>query len=127
VTPRTGTAPVDHAAEATRFLGDVARASWHDEQLWRARQKRDRAVQQVPEWEALRALAAAIKDHALSHLDRYLTELEANATAHGIKVHWARDAAEHNRIVHAILQWTSSTRTSASTSCSSPGSLPATS
>jgi L-lactate dehydrogenase complex protein LldF len=105
VTRRTGApAAVDHAAQATRFLSDVARASWHDEQLWRARQKRDRAVHRVPEWEELRALAAGIKDHALSHLDRYLMELEANATAHGIRVHWAGDAAEHNRIVRAILE-----------------------
>jgi L-lactate dehydrogenase complex protein LldF len=95
---------VDHAAGATRFLADAERVPWHDEQLWRARLKRDRAAHQVPEWEELRALAAAIKDHALSHLDRYLEELEANAIANGLQVHWARDAAEHNRIVHGILQ-----------------------
>lgn len=96
--------PIDHAAEATRFLADPSRVSWHDEQLWRARLKRDRAAHGVPEWEELRTLAAAIKDHTLSHLDRYLTEFEVNATRRGIRVHWARDAAEHNRIVHHILR-----------------------
>ncbi len=67
------------------------------------RTKRDRAVEQVPEWEALRALASAIKEHTLSRLDEYLELFEKAAVANGIKVHWARDAAEHNRIVHEIL------------------------
>ena len=33
----------------------------------------------VPEWEALRERASAIKEHALSHLDEYLEQFEANA------------------------------------------------
>ena len=58
----------------------------------------------MPEWEALRTLASAIKEHTLTHLGDYLEEFERNATANGMVVHWARDAAEHNQIVHEILE-----------------------
>jgi L-lactate dehydrogenase complex protein LldF len=95
--------PVDHAAAAAAFNADVARTEWHDEALWFVRVKRDRAAASVPEWEALRARASAIKEHALTHLDEYLVQFEANAVRNGMRVHWARDADEHNRIVHGIL------------------------
>ena len=57
----------------------------------------------MPDWEALRERASAIKEHALTHLDEYLVQFEENATRNGMQVHWARDADEHNRIVHGIL------------------------
>ena len=41
--------------------------------------------------------------HAVAPGD-YLEEFERNATANGMVVHWARDAAEHNQIVHDILE-----------------------
>ena len=66
--------PVDHAASAAAFNADVARTDWHDEALWFVRVKRDRAAAAVPEWEALRARASAIKEHALTHLDEYLVQ-----------------------------------------------------
>ena len=94
---------VDHAAAAAAFNDDEARVDWHDDALWFVREKRDRAVELVPEWEALRELASSIKEHTLSRLDEYLIAFEAAATANGAKVHWARDAEEHNRIVHEIL------------------------
>jgi L-lactate dehydrogenase complex protein LldF len=56
------------------------------------RVKRDRAAASVPEWEALRARASAIKEHALTHLDEYLVQFEENAVRNGMQVHWARDA-----------------------------------
>jgi L-lactate dehydrogenase complex protein LldF len=52
----------------------------------------------------MRTLASDIKEHTLSHLDAYLEMFEANATANGVVVHWAKDAAEHNSIVLALLQ-----------------------
>src|SRR4029077_13724409 len=76
----------------------------HDERLWDLRQKRDREMHGIAEWEELRTLASAIKEHTLTHLDEYLDQFEANATKNGIHVHWARDAAEHNKIVHDILR-----------------------
>ncbi|HWL87782.1 MAG TPA: lactate utilization protein B, partial [Polyangiaceae bacterium] len=68
------------------------------------REKRDRASIVIPEWEQLRALAADIKAHTLSRLADYLEEFEQKATALGAHVHFARDAEEHNRIVHGILR-----------------------
>ena len=97
-------APVDHAAAAAVFNEDVARTDWHDESLWFVREKRDHAAALVPDWEELRVRASAIKEHALTHLDEYLTQFEANAIENGMQVHWARDADEHNRIVHGILE-----------------------
>ena len=94
----------DHSKAAADFLKDEQRATWHDETLWFVRTKRDRAAQQLPQWEALREMASGIKAHALSHLDEYLLQFEANAKANGVQVHWAADAKEHNRIVHEILQ-----------------------
>jgi L-lactate dehydrogenase complex protein LldF len=40
----------------------------------------------------------------MSRLDEYLEQFEANALRLGAQVHWARDAAELNRIVSDILQ-----------------------
>lgn len=94
---------VDHAAAAARFVADEPRTDWHDGALWFVREQRDAAAAAIPEWEALRELASAIKEHALSHLDEYLEQFEANAARNGIRVHWARDADEHNRIIHGIL------------------------
>ncbi|HAW29699.1 MAG TPA: 4Fe-4S ferredoxin, partial [Planctomycetaceae bacterium] len=33
-----------------------------------------------------------------------LEEFERNATARGVQVHWARNATEHNEIVHGLLK-----------------------
>ena len=95
---------IDHAEAATRFNADVARTDWHDQSLWFVREKRDKAAASVPEWEALRELASQIKAHTLSQLDVYLEQFEQEAKKNGVHVHWARDADEHNRIVHSILQ-----------------------
>jgi L-lactate dehydrogenase complex protein LldF len=84
-------------------VADDARAHWHDQALWFVRVKRDRQASALPEWEQLRETAAAIKAHTLSRLADYLEEFERNAQANGIQVHWARDGAEHNAIVHQIL------------------------
>jgi L-lactate dehydrogenase complex protein LldF len=58
-----------------------------------------------------------IKEHTLTHLGDYLEEFEKNATANGMVVHWARDAAEHNQIVHDILQRTARRRWSRASRC----------
>ena len=47
---------------------------------------------------------AAIKDEALARLDEVLIELEASVEAAGGVVHWARDAAEANEIVTALVR-----------------------
>jgi L-lactate dehydrogenase complex protein LldF len=96
---------VDPAAKAALFiLQDQIHEPMHDRFLWAVRQRRDAEASAIPEWEQLREIASAIKEHALTHLDQYLEEFEQNATKRGAHVHWARDAAEHNQIVHAILE-----------------------
>ncbi|MBW7932093.1 MAG: lactate utilization protein [Gemmatimonadaceae bacterium] len=104
-----------HAKGAAGFLEDSARAAWHDQSLWLVRQKRDKATA-LPEWETLREAGSALKAHAMSRLADLLEEFERNASANGVVVHWARDAAEHNAIVLGILHAAGVTRVSKSKS-----------
>jgi L-lactate dehydrogenase complex protein LldF len=96
--------PVDHAQASSRFIGATQHIEFHDKRLWDLRKKRDLESEAIPEWEELRVIASRIKEHTLTHLSQYLEEFERNATANGIVVHWARDAAEHNQAVFDILQ-----------------------
>ncbi|MCX7354011.1 MAG: LutB/LldF family L-lactate oxidation iron-sulfur protein [Alphaproteobacteria bacterium] len=57
-------------------------------------ERRRKAADRLPEFEALRDAAKAIKDHTLAHLDLYLERFEARVIAAGGQVHWCRDAAE---------------------------------
>ncbi len=72
------------------------------------RDKRAGVVEELPNWEELRLAAEAIKDRTLARLDEYLEQFEANATAAGAVVHWARDAEEANRIVVDLVKATGS-------------------
>ena len=101
---------MSHPDLARRFLADQARTTWHDTAVWSFRAKRDLQAYSVPEWEVLRDAAAGIKAHTMSRLGEYLEEFERNATQNGAVVHWARDAAEHNRIVLEILRNRGATR-----------------
>jgi L-lactate dehydrogenase complex protein LldF len=95
---------IDHAEGSSVFIKSRDHIEFHDRRLWDLRKKRDRESEAMPEWEELRSLASAIKEHTLTHLADYLEEFERNATKNGAKVHWARDAAEHNAIVFDILE-----------------------
>jgi L-lactate dehydrogenase complex protein LldF len=99
-----GSRPVDQVEAAERFIAATEHEKAHDEHLWDMRLRRDAATHALPEWEDMRALASAIKEHTLAHLDHYLLQFETNALANGVAVHWAADAAEHNRTVHDILR-----------------------
>ena len=68
------------------------------------REKRLRAVGELPHWEELRVLGAATKDAALANLSERLLQLEASVQARGGQVHWARDAAEAREIVASIAE-----------------------
>lgn len=92
-----------HSVKAKAFLKNGSRASWHDKALYAVREKRDKQAYSLPEWEELRDAASAIKEHTLSHLAEYLEEFERNATANGIKVHWAESGEAMNEIVAAII------------------------
>ena len=93
-----------HPREADRFIADRERARWHDQTLWFVRAKRDKAAGSIPEWERLREQAAAVKRYTMDHLADLLEQFEAAAHRNGAVVHWARDAAEHNKIVLSLLQ-----------------------
>ena len=93
----------DHAELAADFNKDEARVNWHDETLWWIRSKRDKAANQLPEWELLRETASQIKNNVLSNLAGYLQQFEENAQNNGVIVHWAANAAEHNSIVLNLL------------------------
>jgi L-lactate dehydrogenase complex protein LldF len=93
----------DHSKEASKFVADRQRARWHSKALWFVREKRDKAVKELPEWERLRDSAQAIKEHTIEHLSYYLQEFERNAKSNGINIFWAKDANEHNKIVESIL------------------------
>jgi L-lactate dehydrogenase complex protein LldF len=67
------------------------------------REKRGRAVAELVDWEELRDTARAIKAQVMTRLDEYLLEFESAVTSAGGHVHWARDAAEANRIVARVV------------------------
>ena len=94
---------LNHAEASEKFIADAERTTWHDETLWFIRSKRDKVSKLLPEWEALREHASLIKDHTLANLGQFLEEFETKAQKNGIKVHWAKDALEHNEIVHSII------------------------
>jgi len=50
-------------------------------------------------WQTLRQAAHDVRLHAITNLDQYLEQAERAVTKAGGHVHWARDAAEANRIV----------------------------
>lgn len=93
-----------HPQLAEKFASNVERMKWHDKALWFVRLKRDVQSKTLDEWEELRSTADKIKAHTLSNLDTYLQAFEENALKRGVKVHWAKDAKEHNQIVLEILQ-----------------------
>ncbi|MDA0638316.1 lactate utilization protein B [Nonomuraea sp. MCN248] len=73
------------------------------------RDRRASVVAELPDWQELRAAGKAIKDDTLRHLDRYLLQMEEAVTAAGGHVHWARDAAEANRVVADLVKATGET------------------
>jgi L-lactate dehydrogenase complex protein LldF len=56
----------------------------------------------LPDYQALRTQANAIKQHAIENLDHYLEQFERNVEARGGKVIWAKDATEVSDIVLAL-------------------------
>ena len=66
------------------------------------RDKRARVAGELDDWERLRDTAAAIKADVQRRMPELAVAFERNATAAGATVHWARDAAEANRIAARI-------------------------
>ncbi|MDE7145106.1 MAG: LUD domain-containing protein, partial [Duncaniella sp.] len=95
---------VNQVKLGAKFIADTPHRVSHDHCLWAARMRRDSVAARIPEWEEMRSLASQIKMHTLSHLDSYLEMFEARLKENGVKVHWAIDAEEHNRIVLDIFK-----------------------
>lgn len=68
------------------------------------RAKRAGVVGEVPDWSELRDAGSAIKETVMARLPELLEQFEANVTARGGVVHWARDADEANAIVTRLVQ-----------------------
>ena len=64
--------------------------------------KRQRATEKLPEFEALRDSARDIKNHTLQNLDLYLEAYEAKVVSSGGHVHFARNAEEARDIILSI-------------------------
>ena len=94
---------MSHARRAEAFLADPDRAERHDAAIWHLRRRRDEAAARVPGWAELRHRAAEVRRRALAALPELLARFEARATELGARVHFARDAREHNRIVADLL------------------------
>lgn len=85
----------------------TARKNLHDVRLQQALHRlqerfvgaRAAALTDIDDLPRLRAAATEIRQHALTHLDVYLEQFERQVAASGGQVHWARDAAEVNRIL----------------------------
>jgi L-lactate dehydrogenase complex protein LldF len=95
---------MSHPLKAKKFVADENRMHWHNKTSWFLREKRDQAIKNISNWEKMRQMASDIKTHTMSKLAFYLEEFETNAIKKGIKVHWAKDAQEHNEIVYSILK-----------------------
>jgi L-lactate dehydrogenase complex protein LldF len=67
------------------------------------RRKRLEVVGEMDDWQALREAGRRIKDQTMRSLDRYLEGFEREFSAAGGVVHWARDAAEANRLAASIV------------------------
>jgi L-lactate dehydrogenase complex protein LldF len=93
---------VSFPAAARRTLADSQQRRNIGKATSTIQAKRERAVAEVPDWEALRDAGAAIKARAMATLPEQLERLETSVTRAGGVVHWARDGAEANRIVADI-------------------------
>ncbi len=63
---------------------------------------RQQQMATLPNSDAMRSLAASIKQHTIDHLDYYLEQLEQNVTRNGGKVHFASNGEEAHKIILGI-------------------------
>lgn len=67
-------------------------------------EKRAKTLAHLPEYEALREEAIAVKDHVLRHLDFYLNHFEEKVRANGGHVHWCETAADARATILRLCQ-----------------------
>ena len=90
--------------KSTEALGDVQlqRALGNVKRGFIA--KRQKAIDNLPEFEHLRDRAREIKTHTLKHLDLYLEAYERKVAESGGHVHWAASAEDARETILAICQ-----------------------
>lgn len=75
-----------------------------DMAMHKIRTKRAIVVGEKDDWQQLRTAGSEIKQNVLANLPELLERFEAEFTARGGHVHWARDADEANRIVLDLIR-----------------------
>lgn len=90
------------SANAARAQADADLQSALDKLQRDTRTGRQAIIARLPEFEALRDRAVAIKDHTLENLDHYLEKFEANVIDAGGHMHWCEDAAAARETVLEI-------------------------
>ena len=96
-------APAFPQAAPHELTNPVQRGNLHHA-MTTIRTKRTRVTAELDHWEELRLAGEAIKNRTLRNLDTHLLRLEESLSAAGTVVHWARDAAEANRIVTDLVK-----------------------
>lgn len=91
------------AQAAPHFLADAQLRANLRRATSTIREKRQRVISELADFEELRQAAAGIKDDALSRLDVLLEQVEQTVTAAGGHVHFARDGEEANRLVVGLV------------------------
>jgi L-lactate dehydrogenase complex protein LldF len=81
-------------SDATRMVADLGHRQMVQQSLSGYQKARSSNADRFQDWESARVRAAATKDEAIRHLDRYLEQFEEKLVARGTKVFWANDATE---------------------------------
>lgn len=92
-------AAFDFQAASARAAGDQRLKLAIGNAVMRQYLERQNRWRELPDVQALRDLAARIKQHTIDHLDYYLEQLIANVEKNGGHVHIAHTAADARRIV----------------------------
>src|SRR5215467_629313 len=92
--PRMASAASQFNNDATRMVADLGHRQMVQQSLSGYQKTRSSNANRFQDWESARSRAAATKDEAIRHLDRYLEQFEEKLVARGAKVFWANDATE---------------------------------
>src|ERR1700739_381708 len=80
--------------DATRMVRDLGHRQMVQQSLSGYQKTRSSNAKRFQDWASARSRAAATKDEAIRHLDRYLEQFEEKLVVRGAKVFWANDATE---------------------------------
>ena len=93
--------PIDVYAKQ---LDDAVRTAVHDNSAAGTAARYRALGADYTDYDALRRLAGAVRQHAIENLDRYLAQAEESLTRHGAQVHYAVTAEDACRAVSDILK-----------------------